>query len=432
MSIKSSEKWILEGLIITLIKSIVKMIELLKNPLREIVLGWSPTYHFYSYLREHNLLRKYRRRREYYNSICRENGLMYNEREIIGLIRNKIEKRGYNSLVKEMGDIHTFAIIPRLGWHGHLFDDLYKLGPVTEFDYVEYGYNVLEFYKADTHGRRRRLEMNSLILPAVKRAQERHPIDWVFVYANGTEVSANTIRQIQDEVGVPVVNMCFDDKQSWDGKWLGDHRGNQIDIAEVYDVIWTSARVVCDWYLAEGGRPIYMPEGCNTRVFRPIPISQDIPVSFVGGNYGFRKRAIRLIERNGVDVQTFGQGWKAGLVGDEELVKIICRSRINLGLGGIGYSEWLTNVKGRDFEIPCTGGGLYLTSYNPDLALHFDIGKEIVCYRTHDEIVELIRYYLAHSDEAVQIARRGRERCLREHRWLHRYIRICQVLGILK
>ena len=46
-------------------------------------------------------------------------------------------------------------------------------------------------------------------------------------------------------------------------------------------------------------------------------------------------------------------------------------------------------------------------------------------------MVELIRYYLARPDEADAVAKRGRMRCLAEHRWLHRYQRVCTMLGIL-
>ena len=59
------------------------------------------------------------------------------------------------------------------------------------------------------------------------------------------------------------------------------------------------------------------------------------------------------------------------------------------------------------------------------------MGREIVCYRSRDEMLELIRYYLVHPDEARQIAEAGRERCLREHRWLHRYVKILNILGVL-
>ena len=46
-------------------------------------------------------------------------------------------------------------------------------------------------------------------------------------------------------------------------------------------------------------------------------------------------------------------------------------------------------------------------------------------------MVELIRYYLAHPDEARAIAARARDRCLREHRWLHRYVAVLTALGVL-
>ena len=72
-------------------------------------------------------------------------------------------------------------------------------------------------------------------------------------------------------------------------------------------------------------------------------------------------------------------------------------------MGGIGYLEGITNVKARDFEIPGTGGGVYLTSFNPDLARNFTVGEEILCYSNRDEMLELIRYYLAHPEEARAI-----------------------------
>jgi hypothetical protein len=408
------------------------LLKSLRRPLRDLICGSAPTHAAYSNLKESLLLKEYRQRREYYQALCERQGLRYEEAEVTAQIRLHIAERGYSPSLKEIGNIHTFSIIPRLGWHSHLFDDLYKIGPVTEFDYVQCGYDPLEFYRADKYGKQRRLEMNGLILPAIREAHTRKAIDWVFVYASGTEVSANTIHRIQEEIGIPVVNMCLDDKQSWSGKWMGDHRGNQIDVAKSYDLSWTSARIACDWYLAEGGRPIYMPEGCNPSVYRPISLPKDIPVSFIGAAYGFRKKTIRFAKHYEVDIQTFGEGWNTRVLGNNEIIEILCRTQINLGMGGIGYSEWLTNVKGRDFEIPCTGGGGYLTSFNPDLALHFDIGREILCYRTNDEMIELIRYYLSHPEDITQIALRGRERCLREHRWMHRYIKICQILGILK
>jgi spore maturation protein CgeB len=43
----------------------------------------------------------------------------------------------------------------------------------------------------------------------------------------------------------------------------------------------------------------------------------------------------------------------------------------------------------------------------------------------------LTRYYLAHPEEARRISADARQRALREHRWLHRYARVCEILQVL-
>lgn len=380
--------------------------------------------------RRWQLHRDYASRREYYVNIARERGQVYSEDRMVITIRARLAQRGYSPVLRRMGEIHTFAFIPRIGWHPALIPDLRQLGPVTEFDYAAHGFRPEEFQRCDTRAAQRRREMNDMVLPALRQAHLRRPVDWVFVYASGLEVRTEMLQAIVEGLGIPVVNMCLDDKQSWTGPTLDGQRFGQVDIARFFDFSWTSARVACEWYLVEGARPIYMPEGFDSTTYRPLPLAQDIPVSFVAGAYGYRPSAVRYLGRHGISVQTFGRGWaQSGWVAD--VVEIFNRSCINLGMGGIGYSESLTNLKARDFEIPGTGGGVYVTSFNPDLAQHFVIGEEILCYRNREEMLELIRYYLARPDEAREIARRGRERCLHEHRWLHRYERACQILGIL-
>jgi spore maturation protein CgeB len=94
------------------------------------------------------------------------------------------------------------------------------------------------------------------------------------------------------------------------------------------------------------------------------------------------------------------------------------------------YSRILTNLKGRDFEVPATGRGVYLTAFNSDLAECFGVGRELLCYRGPDEMIELIRCYLRRPDECAAIAQRARERCVREHQWSHRIETLLGWLGI--
>ncbi len=205
-----------------------------------------------------------------------------------------------------------------------------------------------------------------------------------------------------------------------------------IDIAKWLDIAWTSSTVATEWYLVEGSNPVYLPEGFDPSVYRPMKVDRDIPVSFIGEAYGFRQSFVGFLGKHQIPVTAFGGGWNTKPVWGADQVAIINRSRINLGHGGIGYSEELTNVKTRDFEIPGTGGGLYVTTFNPDLARHFVIGAEIVCYRSREEAVELINYFLARPDEADGIAAAARRRCIGEHRWFHRYRRILELLRIVE
>jgi len=376
------------------------------------------------------ILRRFRKWREHYENLCSDRNLSYSEQETIQSVRRRLAKRGYTPSSKQIGTIHTYAFIPRTTWHSQLLDDLHELGRVSEFDYVSRGYTTRDLYMAETPTLVN--EMNASAFEEVLSAHREEPIDWIFMYASGAELSPAFVRRIVDEIGVPMVLMSLDDKQSWDLGWIGrSHRRGQIDLTPCVDISWTTSRTTCGWHLSEGGRPLLQPEGTNANIYFPRNVPRDIEVSFVGQRYGFRSGVIRELSQHGLTVATFGKGWETNRLSSEKLPEIYCRSNINLGMGGIGFAEYLTNVKGRDFDVPCAGGGVYITSFNPDLATHFEIGKEIVCYGSRDELIELVRHYLKNGEEGRSISARARTRCLQEHRWLHRYIKICQVLGII-
>jgi hypothetical protein len=379
--------------------------------------------------RERQVVTEYRARREHYARMAEERGLRYSLDGTRQLVRQRLAARGYTPKRRRRGEIHTFASFPGSSWHPHLLPDLRELGPVTWHDYQTLGFSRREFDSRDGQAFRRMEEMSEGILPLIRAAHEQRPIDWVFFYGGGHHVSPVVVRRITEELGIPVVNMSLDDKQGWAGAMAGPWRSGAIDLTREFDLFMTSARIACEWHLVEGGRPIYLPEGFDASAFVPRELARDLPVSFVGAAYGFRYSVAEELRGYGVPFHPYGAGWPAGYAGD--VVEIFNRSVINLGMGGIEYSEELTNVKGRDFEIPGTGGGVYLTSFNPDLAQHFTAGEEILCYRNRDEMLELIRHYLARPDEAAEIAARGRARSLREHRWLHRYESMLELLGIL-
>ena len=76
-------------------------------------------------------------------------------------------------------------------------------------------------------------------------------------------------------------------------------------------------------------------------------------------------------------------------------------------------------------------GSLYITHDNPDLYDLFEIGKEIVTYRTPEECADKVSYYLNHQDEAKAVGKAGRERAIHDHTWEKRFEQIFEVLGLL-
>jgi spore maturation protein CgeB len=55
-------------------------------------------------------------------------------------------------------------------------------------------------------------------------------------------------------------------------------------------------------------------------------------------------------------------------------------------------------------------GGRFLNDF-------FEVGEEIIGYRGVDDLIDKIRYYLAHDAERQRIATNGYRRVMRDHRF---------------
>ena len=268
------------------------------------------------------------------------------------------------------------------------------------------------------------------LLPAFKKAHEEEPIDVVFAYGSLLEFEPETLQGIRAS-GVPVAVLCLDDKHIFETNPGLPYPNGQKALIGAVDVHLTNSRECVRWYLAEQAPAYYMPQGVDEHFFRPHEVEQDVDVSFVGQRYGYRASLVDHLVASDLNVECFGSGWNTRKVSDEEKVELYSRSKVNLGIGGVGYSEQLTCIKGRDFEAPAAGG-LYLTTYDAELADLFRVGEEVVCYRDNIDCVELVRYYLERPEEARRIAKAGRDRCLRDHTWERRFEDFLGWLGLLE
>ena len=57
------------------------------------------------------------------------------------------------------------------------------------------------------------------------------------------------------------------------------------------------------------------------------------------------------------------------------------------------------------------------------------MGKEILCYRNVEELVEIYSFYRRRPEECLKIAQRAYRRSKAEHTWRKRFERIFKELG---
>ncbi|MBX7234905.1 MAG: glycosyltransferase [Caldilineales bacterium] len=230
-----------------------------------------------------------------------------------------------------------------------------------------------------------------------------------FFYAAGTYIADELLVELAHR-GIWTIVMSLDDKQQF------AKGADQLRVAAHCDLYWTVWKTGTQIVLDLGGTPWYAPEAADPAFYHPMGVVRDFDIVFIGQSYGLRADLVRYLRRRGFNVVTFGSGWPNGFVSFEDVVEIYSRAHIVLGVGGVGQMAGVRHLKGRDFEAPMCGA-LYLTSYNPELADHFRIGEEILCYSSSEECADIIHWVQRHPEEAERIRQAALQRSTADHTW---------------
>lgn len=160
-------------------------------------------------------------------------------------------------------------------------------------------------------------------------------------------------------------------------------------------------------------------------------VAQDVDVSFVGSISPAHPARTELLEfvcsRTEVDV--WGNGLEAlsessairkryrGEAWGRDMFTALGRSRITVNSHISIAGDFANNM--RLYEA--TGmGSLLVTDKKSNLAEIFEPGKEVVCYESAEECVELINFYRRNETERARIAAAGQKRTLAEHTYMRR------------
>lgn len=133
---------------------------------------------------------------------------------------------------------------------------------------------------------------------------------------------------------------------------------------------------------------------------------------------------LEAIARHGYRLNLFGGGWKSSIglesplypltpivpVLGDDYRRAICGAKIALCfLSKLNIDTYTT----RNFQIPAMQT-FCLTEYTEDLASMFKEGVEMEFFRSREELLDKIEYYLSHGNEREQIAQRGYERVVQD------------------
>ena len=324
------------------------------------------------------------------------------------------------------GEVHTGIVALTKSWGAGLLYEAEELGRVSVFDWEERG-----FREGSARFPEEVPRLQQELLAFLRTAQAEQPVDWLLVTTTGAFVLKDTIRRIREELGIPVVSQSLDDRHTFrmgqgpHGQDLG-----QIDVGVAADLMWTSSSIATDWYAAEGGRPVFLPEGFSPKLTPRLPRNERFDVGFLGQRTPPRDRLVNMLRKSGLSVQARGWGWPEGSLELTDMGRFFSENRVNLGIGGVNYSMKLTTLKGRDFEVP-GAGQTYLTTFDPDLALCFRVGEEIACYGTDFHAVDLAHELARDEGWRTDMADRAYARSMAEHRWIHRFEWLLTNLGIM-
>ena len=198
-----------------------------------------------------------------------------------------------------------------------------------------------------------------------------------------------------------------------------------------FDFNLTSSRTFAELYRSDGHSCLYMPPGYHydsVRHYIPQDTHFSQTVSFVGSQKPERARFINCLRDLGLPIKLYGNGWQ-GAEFAKDSASVYRSTQINLGLGFNVPGDQSTNLKNRDFECP-GAGGCYLTTFDWELAELYEVGREILCYRSLSDFCEIYLYYSRRPEACRDIARAGFERARRDHTWANRFTAVFREAGL--
>ncbi|WP_179147476.1 glycosyltransferase family protein [Cylindrospermopsis raciborskii] len=244
----------------------------------------------------------------------------------------------------------------------------------------------------------------------------------IFIHYNGALIHPKFLQQFTQLK----IYHCADDPEASDVI--------SRPVVHAYDIHAISNPTCLDLYRSWGCKHVFFwPLGAFHYDFAVENRSQtavrDISLSFVGTKYGVtrwryvhripilkywsglytKKAFFDRLEQAFPSMVAYGGGWRMGRIEDSDIPDLYRRTLV-----GINVHNNMGVHNGRLFDLAAYGV-CQICDNKQHLHHVFVPGKEIIGYESTNEAIDLIRYYLAHPNEANAIGIAGRERYYRDY-----------------
>lgn len=180
-----------------------------------------------------------------------------------------------------------------------------------------------------------------------------------------------------------------------------------LDELQFYDVIAVASKPYTEKLKKAGYKAYYVPQFTDTSKFYE-EYNNDLKsdVLFVGTyrSYG----AAEIVIKNNLPITIYGPNWgeraKAEYIDNEELHKYYSSAKIVLNdhRPDMKESGFINN---RTFDVTATGA-LLVSDYMPEIEEIY--GDSVPMYKTEEELVQIIQYYLSHEEERQEKAKKAK------------------------
>lgn len=282
---------------------------------------------------------------------------------------------------------------------------------------VGLGFDIMRIDSLTVTGQLGRPAASDLLLEAAFRWRP----DVAFFVLFKDDFEASAVEELR-RIGCVTINWFTDDH--WRFESFSQHWASRFSWA-----VTTDERAVQKYHHHGLMNVIRSQWGVNHRLYRPLGRTRRYDVSFIGQPHGTRRAILDGLRRAGIAVEAWGYGWPRGKITTREAVEVINASALNLNLSNASAGG-TDQIKGRDFEVPACRG-LLLTGRVDGLEECYALGAEVLTYGSAEDLLEMVRWALAHPAEADHVREAGYRRVLRDHTYERRFQEVLRQAGVL-